>query len=130
MSYTLEVDRDRAMIEIVYHGLLTIAERGEAIREGSRLLSASQHRRVLVDLREATLAIEPTHVRVQLAHDMAHAPAVQGSRLAYLLNADQEANRIIENMASARHMAVARFLDRDAALAWLTNDPPDTAPSG
>lgn len=40
-------------------------------------------------------------------------------RPACVVTPEQEANRIVENMAAARHMDVARFLDRDTAIARL-----------
>lgn len=128
MSYTLDIDERFEMIQVVYHGELSAIERATAIREANQLLSRSRVRRVLVDLLQASLATEPTHVRVELANQMAHAPAMVDSRLAYLVTPEQEANRIIENMAMARHIAVARFHDRDSAIAWLLDDAPLSGP--
>ncbi len=124
MAHELRTDPALALVEVVYRGPTGAAERAKAIHEGARLLSELGFRRVLVDLREATIAVEPTHVLAGLAHHMAHAPAVGNSRLAYLVSPEQEANRIIENMASARHMRVERFHQREAALAWLLEEPP------
>lgn len=128
MAYTIGTDAALEMIEVVYTGPLSSAERAAAIREGSQLLSRLQYRRVLVDLRDATLMPEPTHRLADLGHVMAHAPAVHSSRLAYVVTPEQEANRIVENMAAARHMDVARFLHRDIAIAWLQAPPPAAAP--
>ena len=124
MAHELRTDPALALVEVVYRGPIGAAERAQAIHEGARLLSELGFRRVLVDLRDATIAAEPTHVLAELAHDMAHAPAVGSSRLAYVVTPEQEANRIVENMAMARHMRVGRFHERDDALAWLLDDQP------
>lgn len=123
MPHVLRADEALALVEVVYHGPVDAAERAQAIHAGGQLLSQTQLRRVLVDLRDATIAPEPTHVLMGLAHEMAHAPATQSSKLAYVVTPEQEANRIVENMATARHMRVARFLEREAAVAWLLEDP-------
>lgn len=126
MPHDLRIDDALALIEVAYHGEVGAAERAQAIHEGARLLSERGFRRVLVDLRDAVIAVEPTHVLAGLAHEMAHAPSVGSSRLAYLVTPEQEANRIIENMATARHMQVARFNERDAAIAWLLDNNRET----
>lgn len=120
MGYFLRTDHAAALIEVVYDGEVTAPERSQAIHDAARRLSETDYRRVLVDLRRAAVATEPTHVMVSLAHEIAHAPALFASRLAYLVTPEQEANRIIENMAVARDMRVARFEDHAAAVAWLT----------
>ncbi len=125
MPHDLRIDDALALIEVVYHGAICAAERAQAVHEGARQLTETDFRRVMVDLRDATIAVEPTHVLAGLAHEMAHAPSIGGSRLAYLVTPEQEANRIVENMATARHMRVARFQDRDAALAWLLDEGPE-----
>lgn len=127
MAHELRADPALALINVVYYGELAASEREQTIHETARLLSETDFRRVLVDLREATIVSEPTHVLVALAHEIAHAPALYSSRVAYLVTPEQEANRIIENMAVARDVLVGRFHDRDAAIAWLLDDTPDPA---
>jgi hypothetical protein len=127
MAHELRADPALALVDVVYHGEVAAPEREQAIREAARLLSETDFRRVLVDLRKATIVSEPTHVMVALAHEIAHAPALYSSRLAYLVTPEQEANRIIENMAVARDMQVGRFHERETAIAWLLDDAPEPA---
>ena len=122
MPHTLHHDVEHALIEVRYRGRVDCAEREHAIQDVGERLSRLQVGRLLVNLRAAELADEPTHVRAALANAMAHAMTVFRCRLAYLVAADQEANRIVENMATARDMPVARFHEREAAIAWLLQD--------
>ena len=120
MPYTIAINAPLQLIEVVYHGPLTLAVRMAAMREGAELLARHQFRRVLVDLRNAQSVVEdeaPGHD--QVSRTVARTPLVAGSRLAYLARPHQAANLRAENMAAARHAALAHFTTRDAALRWL-----------
>lgn len=126
MPYTVSVDHEHQLIEVVYSGQITISTRVCAMEDGAVLLESHCYSRVLVDLREAVTAAEPLNLGNSFATRMAQTPRVRDSRMAYLMLPHQHSNRLIEIMASARHLSLDHFTDRAAALAWLLGDAPPT----
>ena len=123
MSYTVSADEQHRLIEVVYSGPITSSTRICAMEDGATLLDARGFARVLVDLRDASAVPEPLHAANAFAARIAHRPRMRHSRLAYVAHPDQHANLLAQNLAAARHVAVAHFHERDAALNWLLQDP-------
>jgi hypothetical protein len=122
MSFTLNVDHEHQLIEVIHVGETPVLSRIESMERGAHLLQAHGFRRVLVDLRQSISAPDTIDVKDAMTRRVANAPLVAGSRLAYLHRAHQHANLLAENMAAARHDALRHFTAREAALAWLLAD--------
>jgi len=123
MSYTVSADEQHRLVEVVYSGAITSSTRICAMEDGATLLDARGFARILVDLRDASAVPEPLHAANAFAARITHRPRMRNSRLAYVAHPDQHANLLAQNLAAARHAAVAHFHKRDAALNWLLQDP-------
>ena len=126
MPYTVTVEPQHRLVRVVYTATTTIADRLAAMQEGTRLMAQADYRRVLVDLTRAVAAPEALNLSNSFATAMSMAPPMQHSRLAYVVDPHEHANRLIENLASARHVALRRFHDSDSALRWLLQEGEDT----
>jgi hypothetical protein len=122
MPYTVSIDEEHRLLEIIYSGQITIDMRQDAMQEGVALLEARQYSRVLVDLRASTAALEPLDAGNAFATRLAHWPRLRDSRLAFLTLPTQYSNLLVENMAAARHLSLQHFHRRDDALQWLSGD--------
>jgi hypothetical protein len=125
MPYTVTVEPQHRLVRVVYTDTITIADRLAAMQEGTRLMAQTHYRRVLVDLTRAASAPEALNRSNSFATAMAMAPPMQHSRLAYVVDPHEHANRLIENLAAARHVALRRFHDGESALRWLLEDDED-----
>lgn len=123
MSYTVTVNEQYRLVEVVYSGQITTSTRICAMEDGATQLEAHRFTRVLVDLREAHAANEPLDAANAFAARIAHRPRMRDSRLAYVAAPGQHAVLLGQNVAAARHGAVAHFHCRDAALHWLSQAP-------
>jgi hypothetical protein len=126
MPYTVTVEPQHRLVRVVYSGTITIAERHAAVQEAMRQQAPVQSRRLLIDLSAAIPAAEALDLSNAFATMLATTPLIQDSRLAYVVDPHEHANRLIENLASARHVALRRFHDSDSALRWLLQEGEDT----
>ena len=126
MPYTVTVEPQHRLVHVVYAGTIAIADRLAAMHEATRLLEQTHYRRVLIDLSAATTASEALNLSNSFATSLAMTPLMQASRLAYVVSPHDHSNRLIENLASARHIALRRFHDSESALRWLLEDGEDT----
>jgi len=76
MPYTVSVDEQHQLVEVVYSGHITISTRVCAMEDGAILLESRQYRRVLVDLHEAVTESESLDVGNVLASRLSHRPRV------------------------------------------------------
>lgn len=123
MPYTVTVDEQHRLVEVVYSGPITVSTRICAMEDGATQLEAHKFTRVLVDLREARAVSEPLDAANAFATRIAHRPRLRDSRLAYVTRPDEHSSLRVQNPASARHVAVSHFHDRDEALHWLLKAP-------
>lgn len=123
MPFHVSADPGLRLVRVTYDGPTTIDHRLRALAHGEALLRATGYRRILVDLREASSAEEPLDRSNAFATRLAQSEEVRLCRLAYLVPPHQHGNRLIETMASARHLEVERFEHADEALAWLCCEP-------
>lgn len=122
MPYTVNVEPRHRLVRVVYTGTITLAERQAAVQEVMHILASVQYRRVLIDLSAASAADEALGLSNSFATVLATTPLIRDSRLAYVVNPHDNGNRLIENLASARHVALRRFPDGESALLWLAED--------
>ncbi|MDB6163533.1 MAG: hypothetical protein JWL98_965 [Xanthomonadaceae bacterium] len=122
MPYSVLVDDDNAVIEVVYTGPITTSTRVCAMEDGATLLSAHQYRRVLVDLRDAMPADDAADHGDSSSLRLAYRPPIQESRLAYLTTPEQPFKLLAGNLTT-RHPSVQPFHCREAALQWLVDEP-------
>ena len=117
MPHRITVDPVAGVVHARYLGEVTLEEReliiGAAL-ERSREAGLS---RILLDFREAHTAgaDEAAYDRVAAYW----APRLMQSRLACLVTYDHQISNRIEQLVRARGVAVERFHDFDAAMAWL-----------
>ena len=119
MPFHVSADHDYRLVRVSYDGPTTIDHRLRALAHGEALLRATGYRRILVDLRDAASSDEPLDRSNAFATRLAQSEEVRLCQLAYLVPPHQHANRLIETMASARHLEVERFEQVEDALAWL-----------
>ena len=124
MAYDLRLDHDRGLLDLRYHGVVSVAQRLDAWREAAPMLEASGVRRILIDLNEAIAAHEPLANMRQFVDRLTREPLLLQSRTAFVAPPVHPANHLIELLAAAHHYPFARFGDRDAAIAWLFGDEP------
>jgi hypothetical protein len=122
MPHTVTLEPQHRFVRVTYIGTTTLAERLAAMQDATRLMMEAGYRRVLVDLTAAVAAPEALNLGNSFATAMAMTPPMQESRLAYVVDPREHANRLIENFASARHVTLRRFHDGESALRWLLED--------
>jgi hypothetical protein len=124
MPYDLHLDPDRGLLDLRYHGVVSVAQRLEAWSQAGPLLEASGARRILIDLTAAIAAHEPLANMRQFVDRLTREPVLLQSRTAFVAPPVHPANHLIELLAAAHHYPFARFGDREAAIAWLFGDEP------
>ncbi len=126
MPYTVSIDAQNQMLDVRYHGIISMAQRVAAWREAEPLLRESGVRRVMIDLLQASPAQEPLDAHRDFAAMLLREPMLLASRTAFVAPAAHPINHLIEVLTDARHYPFSRFTDRASAMAWLLgNDPPN-----
>lgn len=123
--FSIHTDEARRIVEVRYSGTITLYDRARAVEAGSRVLEETGYRRVLVDLSNAEMAMEPPQEESRFADVLSSNPQLARSRTAFLANPDQSINWFIEVLAKARHYECEHFTDREAAHAWLAEGSED-----
>lgn len=124
MPYDLRLDHDRGLLDLRYHGVVSVAQRQEAWKHAAPMLEASGVRRILIDLTDAIAAHEALLNARRFVEQLVREPLLLQSRTAFVAPPVHPANHLIELLAAAHHYPFARFADRDAAIAWLLGDEP------
>lgn len=124
MPYDLRLDHDRGLLDLRYHGIVSVAQRMQAWQESKPILAASGVRRILIDLTAASAAHEPLTNMRRFVERLNREPLLLASRTAFVAPPVHPANHLLELVAAAHHYPFARFTDRAAALAWLLGDEP------
>ena len=124
MPYDLQLDQARGLLDLRYHGVVSVEQRLQAWQEAAPLLQASGIRRILIDLLGAVAAHEPLAHTQQLVARLTHEPLLLASRTAFVAPPAHPANHLFEVLAAAHHYPFARFGDRESAVAWLLSDEP------
>lgn len=124
MPYTLQLDEVRGLLDLRYHGVVSIAQRHRAADEAVPLLRASGLRRILIDLMQAVAAQDSIDDFRAFAARITGEPLFRQSRTAFVAPPVNYTNHLIEVLADAHHYPFSRFVDRDEALAWLLGDTP------
>lgn len=117
--FSITVDEDRRLVEVIYTGEVDLHERAAAVKAASEVLEEKGYRRVLVDLSNARMKANSPHEESWFANVLGRNPVLARSRTAYLARPDQTVNWFIGILAQARHYACKHCNDREAAYAWL-----------
>jgi hypothetical protein len=124
MPYTLMLDPEQGIIDLRYHGVVTVAQRLQAADETLPLLRASGVRRILIDLMQASGGMDSIDsVRAFVAR-VTREPLFLHSRTAFVAPPFNISNHLVEVLMDIHHYPFSRFNDRDAAIAWLLGDEP------
>ena len=126
MPYTMQLDTTRGLLDVRYHGVVSIEQRLRAADEALPILRDSGVRRILIDLMEATAASDPIDAFRAFAARITSEPLLRQSRTAFVAPPVNYTNHLIEVLADAHHYPFSRFVDRDLALEWLLGDAPTT----
>ena len=124
MPYTLQLDSERALLDLRYHGVVSVAQRLQAADEALPMLSASGVRRILIDLMQAVAAPDTIDDFRAFTARITGEPLFRQSRTAFVAPPVNYTNHLIEVLADAHHYPFARFVDREAAIEWLLGDEP------
>lgn len=124
MPYTLQLDEARGLLDLRYHGVVSVAQRFEAWTQAAPMLQASGVRRILIDLNEAIAAHEPLQNMQRFVNQLTHEPLLLQSRTAFVAPPAHPANHLVELLAAAHHYPFARFRERESAIDWLLGDEP------
>lgn len=124
MSYSIALDPDLQILDLRYHGVVSIAQRLEAANEALPLLRSSGVRRILIDLMQATAGADSIDRVRAFASRVTHEPLFLHSRTAFVAPPVNSNNHLIEVLMDAHHYPFSRFSDRDRAIAWLLSDAP------
>lgn len=117
MPHEVSYDAASRILRVRYRGVVPLSERERAIGEACALAGEVHARRILLDFREAHSMEGDAEAAGRIAATWSSRFA--GSRVAYLVINDHQVNDLIERLARERGVTMARFRDRDAALAWL-----------
>lgn len=123
--FSIHIDKARRVVEVRYSGTISLADRAQAVETGSRVLEENGYRKVLVDLSNAEMAMEPPEEESRFADLLSSNPQLARCRTAFLANPDHSINWFIEVLAKARHYECEHFTDREAAHAWLAEGSED-----
>jgi hypothetical protein len=124
MPYDLRLDEANGLLDVHYHGVVSVAQRIQAWEESAPLLQASGVRRILIDLTAALAAHEPLRHTQEFVGRLTREPLLLASRTAFVAPPAHPANHLFEVLAGAHHYPFARFDNREAAIAWLLGDEP------
>jgi len=124
MPYTLQLDEVRGLLDLRYHGVVSVAQRQRAADEALPLLRQSGLRRILIDLMQAVAAQDSIDDFRTFAARITGEPLFRQSRTAFVAPPVNYTNHLIEVLADAHHYPFSRFVDRDEAIAWLLGDAP------
>jgi hypothetical protein len=126
MPYTMQLDTTRGLLDVRYHGVVSIEQRLQAADEAVPLLRDSGVRRLLIDLMDATAVPDPIDAFRAFAARLTSEPLFRQSRTAFVAPPVNYANHLIEVLADAHHYPFSRFVDREVAIAWLLGNDPAT----
>lgn len=126
MPYTMQLDTARGLLDLRYHGVVSIEQRLQAADEALPLLRTSGVRRILIDLMDASAAPDAIDAFRAFAARITGEPLFRQSRTAFVAPPVNYTNHLIEVLIDAHHYPFSRFVDRDLAIAWLLGDDPTT----
>ena len=126
MPYILQLDSAQVLLDLRYHGVVSIPQRLQAAQEALPLLQSSGVRRILIDLMQVTGSSDSVDDFRAFVARITREPLFLQSRTAFVAPAVNYSNHLIEVLADAHHYPFSRFTDRAAALAWLLSDAPTT----
>lgn len=124
MPYTLQLDPERGLLDLRYHGVVSIAQRLQAANEALPLLRDSGVRRILIDLMQAVAAPDTIDDFRGFAARITGEPLFRQSRTAFVAPPVNYTNHLVEVLVDAHHYPFERFVDRAAAIDWLLSDAP------
>jgi len=124
MPYTMQLDPARGLLDLRYHGVVSIAQRLQAAEEALPLLRDSGVRRILIDLMQALAAPDTIDDFRAFTARITGEPLFRQSRTAFVAPPVNYTNHLVEVLADAHHYPFSRFVDRDAAIDWLLGDEP------
>jgi len=124
MPYTMQLDPARGLLDLRYHGVVSIAQRLQAAEEALPLLRDSGARRILIDLMQAVAAPDTIDDFRAFTARITGEPLFRQSRTAFVAPPVNYTNHLVEVLADAHHYPFSRFVDRDAAIDWLLGDEP------
>lgn len=106
-----------AVIEAVFSGTVTIAERIDAMHAIARCSARSGATRLMVNFRHACHDPGSHAETVAYAEQLASEPTLRRMTIAYVGSPEQTAS--VEMVAAVRGYFYQRFATEDAALRWL-----------
>jgi hypothetical protein len=118
MAFQLIIREDRKTLIVRYYDEVDLANRSEALQSGRELLQETGYRRVMVDLREATLSLPP-YDAYTFSEQLTETPELKTSRTAFLVAEDDNSNSFVEIFAGNRGYLYNEFTDEEKAWVWL-----------
>lgn len=121
MTYAMRSDSERDLWIVTYAGVVTIAERQQAIAGVFQAIGDNPIRRIFVDFRQATAAPAAASLSSSMEFVDLLAKEARGgrTRIAYLSVSGRPFDRVIELLFDSRRVPWRRFTDEEVALAWL-----------
>lgn len=124
VPYSMHLDTDRGLLDLQYHGVVSVAQRLLAANEALPLLRTSGVRRILIDLMQTTASQDGIDDFRAFAARITREPIFLASRTAFVAPPVNSNNRLIEVLIDAHHYPFSRFTERDTAIAWLWSNEP------
>ncbi|MFS8064714.1 MAG: hypothetical protein ACMG5Z_09000, partial [Luteimonas sp.] len=84
MAYVMQLDTARGMLDLRYHGIVSIRQRMQAAQEALPLLRSSGVRRILIDLMDAQAAPDAIDDFRAFASRITSEPLFRQSRTAFV----------------------------------------------
>ena len=119
---SLEVDAESLpdILQLVFTGPITVAERAQALEACLAWIADRNPRRVLVDFTRGWPVASDPDASARHAENLARVYTdLGGARIAYLSRPEMRGPTPIELHAASRGYFYQRFTDREAALRWL-----------
>ena len=117
MPYDVRVMDERPVIVAVFSGIVTIAERLEAMQAIVQCSAKTGAVRLLADFRGAHAEVEPEAETGAYAQRLAGEPVLRKMTIAYVGSPEQTSG--VETVAALRGYFYQRFPDASSALRWL-----------
>lgn len=118
MAYSYIIDEGRKTLIVQYSGEVNLVDRTAALKDGLVKLRKLGYRRIMVDLRESRMTLEP-YEALEFSEKLARSKELQHARTAFLIRRNDDSNSFVEIFAGNRGYVYNAFDDETQAWSWL-----------
>lgn len=125
MPFQIDADSLPGILQIIFTGPVSVAERVKALEDSRPMLESTS--RVLIDFVDAAVVATISGTAERHAERLAQAFSDRpDARVAYLTRMAHHAPLLLAALAGVRGYFYRSFTDREVALQWLRGGAPET----